>query len=88
MMNIYVSNLSFHTSEEDLNELFSQFGQVISTKIIKDNFSGRSKGFAFVEMTNTTEAENAITQLNQTVLNQRTINVKESKPREENRKRF
>ena len=88
MMNIYVSNLSFHTSEEDLNELFSQFGEVISTKIIKDNFSGRSKGFPFVEMTNKTEAENVITQLNQTVLNQRTINVKVSKPREENHKRF
>ena len=63
-MNIYVGNLSFGTSEEELQELFSAYGEVASAAIIKDRYSGESRGFAFVEMPNQGEGEAAVAALN------------------------
>ncbi|HUH25478.1 MAG TPA: RNA-binding protein [Flavobacterium sp.] len=87
-MNIFIGNLSFHTSEEELQDLFKQFGEVNSVRIITDKFSGRSKGFAFVEMPDQAQAEEAINQLNDYMLNQRAIRVNEAQPREDNNNRF
>jgi cold-inducible RNA-binding protein len=76
---IYVGNLSFQTSENDLNDLFAQFGEVESVKIITDRDTGRSKGFGFVEMAED-NAEKAISQLNGKELNGRALTVNEAKP--------
>ena len=76
---IYVGNLSFQTSENDLNDLFAQFGEVESAKIITDRDTGRSKGFGFVEMS-ADSAEKAISQLNGKELNGRALTVNEAKP--------
>jgi cold-inducible RNA-binding protein len=76
---IYVGNLSFQTSENDLSDLFAQFGEVESVKIITDRDTGRSKGFAFVEM-GEDNAEKAISQLNGKELNGRALTVNEAKP--------
>jgi len=83
-MNIYLSNLSFHASEENLHELFSAYGEVSSTKIITDKFSGRSRGFAFVEMPDDEQAIKAINELNNTTFHQRTLNVNEAIAKEDN----
>jgi cold-inducible RNA-binding protein len=80
-MNIYVGNLSWSTSEEDLQKSFSAFGQVDSVAIIKDKYSGESRGFGFVEMPNKAEAEQAINSLNGTELNGRNLTVNEARPR-------
>ena len=80
-MNIYVGNLDFKVSEDDLEQLFAAFGAVSSCKIIVDKYSGRSKGFAFVTMDNDDEANNAIKELNETALKSRDITVNEAKPR-------
>ena len=80
-MNIYVGNLSFTTSESDLKEAFSAFGEVSSCNIIKDKFSGESRGFGFVEMPNKDEAEKAISMLNGKDLKGRALKVNEAKPR-------
>lgn len=64
-MNIYISNLSFGISDADLNQLFSEYGEVSSAKVITDRETGRSRGFGFVEMSNDEEAEKAINELNQ-----------------------
>jgi RNA recognition motif-containing protein len=80
-MNIYVGNLSYETNEEDLQNAFSEFGEVVSVKIIKDQYSGRSKGFGFVEMPDRTEANAAIADLNNKELKGRPINVNMAKPR-------
>jgi len=85
-MNIYVGNLSFDVSEEDLKEAFSAFGQVESVKIIKDNYSGRSKGFGFVEMPGKAEAQAAIEGLQGKDMKGRAINVNEARPRTEGRR--
>lgn len=82
-MNIYVGNLSFNTSEDDLRNAFASFGEVTSAAIIKDKFSGESRGFGFVEMSNNTEAQAAIKGLNGTELHERTLNVNEARPRTE-----
>ena len=82
-MNIYVGNLSRETTEEELRQAFEACGQVSSTAIIKDKFSGESRGFGFVEMPNKTEAQAAITALNGKQLGNRTLTVNEAKPREE-----
>ena len=82
-MNIYVGNLSRDTSEAELRTAFEAFGQVTSTAIIKDKFSGESRGFGFVEMPNRTEAQAAIAGLNGKPLGGRTLTVNEAKPREE-----
>jgi RNA recognition motif-containing protein len=81
-MNIYVSNLSFNIQDEDLKKFFTSYGEVASAKIINDNFTGKSRGFGFVEMLDTEAAQKAITALDQTSVEGRTINVMEAKPRE------
>ena len=81
-MNIYVSNLSFQTSEPQLRELFKTYGEVTSVKIVSDNFTGRSRGFGFVEMTDKSEAEEAIKHLNNTKMGSHFISVSEARPRE------
>ena len=82
-MNIYVGNLSYQVSEEDLRLAFEPFGQVESVNIIKDKYSGQSKGFGFVEMPSEEEARSAINELNGKELNGRTLNVNEARPRSE-----
>jgi len=80
---LYVGNLSFNTSNEDLQELFAQAGTVESTNIIEDRDTGRSRGFAFVEMSSKEEAAAAIEQLNGKEIDGRNLNVNEAKPRED-----
>ncbi len=82
-MNIYVGNLSWTMTDEDLNNMFSPFGEVTSAKILKDKMNGRSKGFGFVEMPNAEEAQAAISNLNDTDVQGRKIIVNESQPRPE-----
>jgi RNA recognition motif-containing protein len=82
-MNIYVGNLSYDLSEENLRQAFEAFGQVSSATIVKDKYSGRSKGFGFVEMPSAEEARSAIDQLNGKELKGRTLNVNEARPRTE-----
>jgi RNA recognition motif-containing protein len=82
-MNIYVGNLSYEVSEEDLKKAFETFGEVNTVKIIKDNQTGRSKGFAFVEMSSKTEGQAAIEGLNEKDLKGRNISVNEARPRTE-----
>ena len=84
-MNIYVGNLSYEVTEEDLQEVFEGFGQIESVKIINDNYSGRSKGFGFVEMSNNAEAQSAINGLNDNELKGRTLRINAARPRNENR---
>lgn len=86
-MNIYVGNLPFSTSENDLSELFGEHGQVISAKIIIDRMTGRSRGFGFVEMENDDEAKAAIEALDQKEFQGRTLKVNEARPREERPRR-
>ena len=86
-MNIYVGNLSYELTEEDLKQVFAPFGQVESAKIIKDMYDGRSKGFGFVEMSARTEGEAAIGALNGKDLKGRTMKVNEARPRTEGRGR-
>lgn len=82
-MKIYVGNLSYQVTEDELRDVFAAHGQVDSATIIKDKFSGQSKGFGFVEMANKEEAEAAISTLNGTDLQGRRINVNEARPRPE-----
>ena len=82
-MNIYVGNLSYDVSEEDLRQAFAAFGQVSSATIIKDKYSGQSKGFGFVEMPSAEEARSAISQMNGKELKGRALNVNEARPRPE-----
>jgi RNA recognition motif-containing protein len=84
-MNIYVGNLSKDLTESDLREAFQAFGEVSSASIIKDKFSGESRGFGFVEMPNPAEAKAVIAGLNGKSLKGRTITVNEARPRTENR---
>ena len=79
---LYVGNLAYAVTNDDLQQLFSQVGQVQSVAIITDKFSGQSKGFGFVEMSNSDEAAKAIQQFNETELKGRNIKVNEAKPRE------
>lgn len=82
-MNIYVGNLSYEVTEEDLQQAFEGFGQVESVKIIKDTYSGRSKGFGFVKMSGKGEAHSAIDGLNGKDLKGRTIKVDKARSRSE-----
>ena len=84
-MNIYVGNLSRDVTDEDLRQAFEEFGQVESINIIKDKFSGESRGFGFVEMPSKDEAQSAITGLNGKELKDRAMNVNEARPRTEHR---
>jgi RNA recognition motif-containing protein len=81
-MNIFVAKLDFQTTSEDLQSLFEQFGTVDSAKVVFDKETGRSRGFAFVEMPNDDEAQEAINNLNETNVDGRTIVVKKAEPRE------
>ncbi|GJM35212.1 MAG: hypothetical protein DHS20C18_42130 [Saprospiraceae bacterium] len=81
-MNIFVAKLNFATQEDDLQHAFEEFGAVDSVKIIMDKFTGKSKGFGFVEMPNDDEARAAIEDLNDSELDGRTIVVKKAEPRE------
>jgi len=85
-MNIYVGNLSYEVTEEDLKEAFEVFGEVDTVKIIKDKYSGQSKGFGFVEMPAKAEAQSAIEGLNGKDLKGRSLNVNEARPRPEGRR--
>jgi RNA recognition motif-containing protein len=80
-MNIYVGNLPYSVVEEDLREIFEEYGEVASVKIISDKLTGRSKGFGFVEMEDDQEAQKAIEELNNADLSGRNIKVNESRPR-------
>jgi RNA recognition motif-containing protein len=81
--NIFVGNLSFNTSEDELRQIFEAFGQVDRVSILTDRETGRSRGFAFVEMTNTEEGDKAIAGLNGSQVGGRTINVNEARPKGE-----
>ena len=83
-MKIYVGNLSYEATEEELRQEFEAFGEVTSVSLITDRDSGRPKGFGFVEMAAKAEAEAAITGLNGKILKERTIVVNESRPRTDN----
>ncbi len=82
-MNIYVGNLSQEVTEEDLRQAFEAFGQVESAAIIKDKFTGESRGFGFVEMPAKAEAQAAIADMNEKELKGRALNVNEARPRED-----
>lgn len=84
-MNIYIGNLPYNTSEDDLRDLFSAHGEVSSVNIIIDRDSGRSKGFGFVEMPDKAQAESAINAINQTDVSGRSVRVNEARPRNDNR---
>jgi len=86
-MNIFVAKLNYDTQESDLRASFEEYGQVDSVKIIMDKFTGRSKGFGFVEMPNDEEGREAISNLNDQELDGRTIVVKESDDRRKNDRR-
>ena len=82
-MNIFIAGLTYQITEPDLRELFEQYGTVTSAKIITDNFTGRSRGFGFVEMDDDAEGQRAIEQLNEAQYDGRTISVDVAKPRKE-----
>ena len=86
-MNIFVGSLSYDVSESEMKELFEEFGEVTSAKIITDRDTGRSKGFGFVEMTNKADGQEAVDTLNGKDVSGRTIVVNEARPREERPKR-
>ena len=82
-MNIYVSNLSFNVTDEDLRDYFAEYGEVTSAKVIMDKFTGKSRGFAFVEMSDDEAAKKAIAELDGASVDGRTIGVSVAKPRED-----
>jgi len=82
-MKLYVGNLAFQTSSEDLQQLFAQAGTVESASVVEDRETGRSRGFGFVEMSSKEEGEKAIEQFNGKEVNGRNLNVNEAKPRED-----
>ena len=84
-MNIYVGNLSYGMSEDELRNAFGAFGEVSSVKILMDRETGRSRGFGFVEMPNKSEAETAIAQLNGKDVGGRALRINEARPREQRR---
>lgn len=80
-MNIYVGNLSYKVSDQELQEVFEEFGEVTSAKVIKDRETGRSKGFGFVEMENDDDAQTAIEELDGAEINGRTVKVNKARPK-------
>ena len=80
-MNIYVGNLSYEVTEEELRQEFTAFGEVTSVTIITDKYTGRPRGFGFVEMPTSSEGKAAIAGLNGKTLKDRTLNVSEARPR-------
>ena len=81
-MNIFVAKLNFDTQEDYLREVFEEYGEVTTASVITDKFTGKSKGYAFVEMPNDEEGEKAIAELNDSEIDGRTIVVKKAEPRE------
>jgi len=79
-MNIYVGNLNYRLQEEDLKEVFGEYGEVVSVKIIADKYTGQSKGFGFVEMTNEEDGLRAIEELNGTDIKGRNVVVNKARP--------
>jgi RNA recognition motif-containing protein len=86
-MNIYVGNLSYGVDEDGLKQTFEEYGEVTSVKIISDKFTGRSKGFGFIEMADDEKGKEAIEALNGKEMDGRNITVNEARPREDNRDR-
>jgi len=82
-MNIYVGNLSFKTTEDDLRNAFAEYGEITSVNIIKDKYSGESRGFGFVEMASNDQAREALSNLDGAELGGRNLKVSEARPREE-----
>jgi RNA recognition motif-containing protein len=80
-MNIYIGNLSYETTEDELRSAFEEFGEVANVNILTDKYSGKPRGFAFVEMADKSQAEAAITGLNGRELKGRSLNVSEARPR-------
>ncbi|MEA3278783.1 MAG: RNA-binding protein [Pseudomonadota bacterium] len=82
-MRIYVGNLPYSVTDEDLRDTFSEYGELASAEVVKDKFSGQSKGFGFVDMPNNSEADQAIKSLNDTDMQGRKLTVNEARPRAE-----
>jgi RNA recognition motif-containing protein len=82
-MNIYVSNLSFNVQDEDLRGFFTPYGEVTSAKVIMDKFTGKSKGFGFVEMSDDAAARKAIAELDNGIVDGRNVKVMEARPKED-----
>jgi RNA recognition motif-containing protein len=82
-MNIYVSNLGFNVQDKDLSSLFAPYGEVSSAKVINDKFTGQSRGFGFVEMSDDEAARKAISELDQKSVDGRSIKVVEARPKED-----
>jgi len=87
-MKLYVGNLSFETTENDLQDLFEQHGKVAEVALMMDRMTGKSRGFAFVTMNDATEAAAAMAAVNGKEVNGRTLNVNEARPREERPRQF
>ena len=87
-MNIYISNLSFKVEDSDLKQLFEEYGEVTSTKVITDRYTGRSRGFGFVEMPNLAEGQKAINELNEVEYDGKVIVVNVAKPKPDNKRGF
>jgi cold-inducible RNA-binding protein len=87
MKKLFVGNLDFHTSEDELRQLFASYGSVERVDIIKDRDTGQPRGFGFVEMANAAEADRAITELNGRMLGDRAVNINEAHPRPERAER-
>lgn len=85
MTNIYVGNLSFGATEDNIRDAFSEYGSVDSVRIITDRETGRSRGFAFVEMPDSAEAQKAIEALNNTEIDGRSVTVNEARPKSQSR---
>lgn len=88
MTNIYVGNLSYQTSSDELESLFSEYGEVTRAKVVSDRDTGRSKGFGFVEMANESDAQEAIEALNERSIGGRNLKVNVARPREERPRRW
>lgn len=86
-MNIYVGNLPYSTTNDDLQAMFAAFGNVTSANVIQDKFTGRSKGFGFVEMSDNGEAQSAIADLNGKDIDGRPLTVNEARPRDDRPRR-
>lgn len=84
-MKLYVGNLSYDTSEADLRNAFEGYGKVTSANLVTDKYTGKSRGFGFVEMESKDEANEAMSKLNDTELNGRNLNINEAKPRTDKR---
>ena len=87
-MQIYVGNMNYRTTQEDIEKLFSQFGEVEAVKLISDRETGRAKGFGFVTMNDEASAKEAIEALNEKEFDGRTLRINEAKPREERPRRY